>query len=470
MRFITALIMLLSQMAQAMPENRLNGHTWDVVKPLLTNPHIPFSQVQGQLSKTGIKELDSLWDNRVDIYHPSCPSRSCSIVSEFPSEHTNEHPFVIIPGFTGYRKMFIELVYDLIQRGYGPIYVIDLRGQGEAQYFLPTLDDFMRTYQTKVRSNFEMATQELPDTPNKKLTATAVEIVRERMLSMPIGRGDIQDFLLYNQDINFAMNHVVARNPGKKIVLHGHSSGGLALMLSVGQKPVKDAAWINQLSAILLETAMLRNYQSDNYLKENWLIPIAEILAEILPYFLGPQKNMYPDRSVPEYVGKATGIYSMENKISHSANRVTFSDGLRVWNGFETAGATWGWAKATVNAHYDTINPFWKLKELNKSLGQIESNLRSSGSTVVAVTSDVDLFAVPDATRDVIKRLVRNGVKAYECRFENARHGIHQEADRFRTPYVNLAADLLGEPQVKPMYGAVYGEEPLPCNNFLKRN
>jgi pimeloyl-ACP methyl ester carboxylesterase len=42
------------------------------------------------------------------------------------------NPVVISPGFGEYAGMYAELAHDLAAKGYGPIYVIDHRGQGSS--------------------------------------------------------------------------------------------------------------------------------------------------------------------------------------------------------------------------------------------------------------------------------------------------------------------------------------------------
>jgi len=275
-----------------------------------------------------------------------------------------------------------------------------------------------------------------------------------------VGVGHIDDHRDYIPDVNFIMGLAAHENPGKKIVVHAHSSGGLALMLALGQ-PADDAPWIAHTSRVFLETALLRNLQTDRTLPG--LAPFTEVLGNVAPLFAGARRPVYADRALPEFLRKATGQYdAANNTISHSPNRIRMSDGIRVWSGFETVGATWGWARATINAHYDTINPTWRVKEFNKRLPRMKSNLAAHDVALVAVTTEIDAFAVSDATTAILRRLASAGVESYECRYSESRHGVHQEIDLYRDPFMALWADQMRD-QVRPSYG----NGVLPCQQIL---
>jgi len=443
-------LMLLPLAALALPEARLDTHSPEQVMAVLGDPALSDEEVRARLSRTGVPELDRLWDERQDVQAlgRECEG-ACGVVSRFEG-HQRQHPLVILTGFTGYRKMYLEAIYDLITAGYGPIYALDFRGQGEAIGDSPAIRRFVARQGRKARRAFQAGLNQVP----------AAGPARDRLLALPVGVGHIESHNDYIPDVNFIMGLAAFENPGKKIVVHAHSSGGLALMLALGQRAA-DAPWIAQTSRVFLETALLRNKQTDQVIPG--FAPLTEVLGIVAPLITGARKAVYADRALPEFLRKALGAYDpANNTISHSPNRIRMSDGIRVWSGYETVGATWGWARATINAHYDSINPDWKVKEFNKSLGNMQKNLASNNVGIVAVTTDVDAFAVSDATTEILRRLAGAGVEAHECRYSDSRHGLHQEIDLYRDPFMALWAD-----QIEGLVRPSYGNGVLPCQQIL---
>ncbi len=456
MRFLALLGLTVSYVAMALPEARLGTHTERAVLPQILNASVPLAQLQETLSRTLVPELDALWDSRTDMPMPDCqPTEPCAVLTRLDGAHQG-HPLVIFPGFTGYRKMYIETAYDLLQAGYGPVYIVDFRGQGEGQGSLPQLSDFVAEQNRDVRTNYAAAL--------RTVAGPRAETLGARLAGLPIGTGHIREFADYVGDVNFAVSTAVAQNPGAKVQLHAHSTGALSLMLALGQNP-GDIPWINRVQRVFLETPFLRNYQSDNLLK-GWA-PVTETFARLAPTFTGHRNPVYADRSIPEFVSKATGHFSPDNRISHSENRLSLSDGIRTWNGYETAGATWGWVRASVRAHYDAINPNARVTELNQRLRRIGLNFSQNGISLVAVTTDVDAFAHSPSTVAVMTELAQYGVEAHRCNYADAKHGLHQESDSYRNPFMRLWSDQK-DLIVRRNY-ARRGEAPLACAPLINR-
>lgn len=440
--------LLIISTAWALPETQLSDlHSPARVMGLLQDTSVSSEAVKAVLSTSGVPALDALWNSREDIQTFRECDGDCGVISRF-SGRTSDSPLVILTGFTGYRKMYLETIYDLLAAGYGPIYALDFRGQGEALGSTPALDRFVARQNRKAKRAFRA----------KLSTLSASGPARARILELPVGTGHIDDFTDYVQDVNFVMGLAAYENPGEKIVLHGHSSGGLALMLALGQK-LEDAPWIAQTSRVFLETPLLRNVQIDEALPG--FSPLAEVMGLVLPLFTGARKPVYPDRALPEFVDKALGNYHFDkNVISHSATRIRMTDGMRVWNGYETVGATWGWARAVINAHYDSINPSWRVKTFNKRFARMQSNLRDNGIALVAVTLNGDAFVNTPVVASILRRFAHAGVETYDCRFSDSRHGLYVEADRWRDPFMALWAD-----QRVNLVRPSYGQGLLPCTS-----
>jgi hypothetical protein len=178
---------------------------------------------------------------------------------------------------------------------------------------------------------------------------------------------------------------------------------------------------------------------------------------------MGPLTPVYATRSVPEFVVKATGSFVPGNSISHSPNRMSLTDNLRTWSGFETAGADWSWVKSSVEAHFDLLLPNARFKKLNRAMKGIHKNISENGIQLVSVATDADTIANPKGTYLFLKKLRQIGkASIFDCRFKTAGHGIYVESDKYRDPFMEVIVDAKSG-KVKPVYGNDEKHEALNC-------
>lgn len=449
--------LLISLNVAALPEVMLGTHTEQIVVPMLKDPTISYQDVKKILSKTGVPVLDQLWDERIDYRSQGCSNKKspCKIVSKF-SGIIQDKPLVLLPGFTGYRKMVLETAYDLMLEGYGPVYVLDFQGYGEAVQNTTELKKFIQDNGKKVKNSFakRLQRENLED-----------EEVLKKLNALPVSLAHIDNISEYVEDINFVMKIVTKENPQKKVVINAHSTGALYLMLAISQ-PTHEAKWIPKLSRIILESPFLRSGSSDKTIPVPGSFVLTETILPILAKIKGTKNSVYADRSIPEFVTKATGSFDQNNTISHSPYRMSMTDNLRVWNGYETAGATWGWAKASVAAHFDILMPKAKFKTLNRRMKAIHQNLTDYKIGLVTVMANKDGIANPKGTKLFMRRLSSLGKADLSlCVSQNARHGFYVESDMYRNPFLQIIVDQLKK-EVKANYGEAGASELITCSKM----
>ncbi len=453
MKRTLALGLLLSSVLHAMPERELNTRTQDKVIPLLGS--LSYDELRAELGKTDIPELDSLWESRSDYRSVGCDTAGtgCQIVSRFEGK-TNLSPLVLLPGFTGYRRLNVEMAYDLIQKGFGPVYILDFQGYGETIANSLPLGVFAKKNGKKV---------------NKALSEKFKEegfrnpTLQMNVRKLPIGVAHINNISEHIQDVNFVMEIATKENTGKKIFINAHSTGAMYLMLAMGQKSEK-AQWMKSVSRITMESPFLRAMGTDTIIPVPYSFPISETLVLALKPIMGPLTPVYAKSSVPEFVVKATGSFVPANSISHSHNRMSITDNLRVWSGFETAGADWSWVKSSIDTHFDLLLPNAKFKKLNRALKGIHQNISRNGIQLISIATDNDTIANPKGTYLFLKKLREQGkANIFDCRFKTASHGLYVEADKYRDPFMEVIAD--GKTGlVKSVYGNDDLHEALNCS------
>lgn len=117
----------------------------------------------------------------------------------------HSQPIVIVPGWAEFSLKYMELAYDLIQKSFSPIYVLDHRGQGES----------------------------------------------ERQLSNP-RKSYVKDFLFYTKDFKTFLNtKVLPHHPNKKLYLMAHSMGGVVALFYILDQP-------NTFQSVAITSPMLR--------------------------------------------------------------------------------------------------------------------------------------------------------------------------------------------------------------------
>ncbi len=452
MKRTLALGLLLSSVLQAMPEGKLNTRTQDKVIPLISSSS--YNELRVALGKTDVPELDALWESRHDYRSVGCDKKEspCQIVSRFEGK-SSDRPLVLLPGFTGYRRLNVEQAYDLIEAGFGPIYILDFQGYGETISNSRPLAEFSQKYGKKV-------SKALAD----KFAEDSYRSVslQENIKQLPIGIAHINNINEHVEDVNFVMKIAESENRGKKLVINAHSTGSMYLMLAMGQK-IKDAQWIRSVSRITMESPFLRAMSTDKMIPVPYSFPITETLVLALKPIFGAKTPAYANRSVPEFVIKATGGFKEGNSISHSPNRMSLTDNLRTWSGFETAGADWSWVKSSIDTHFDLLLPGAKFKTLNKRMKNIHNNIAENNIQLISVATDADTIANPVGTHLFMKKLRSLGkAQIFDCRFKTAGHGIYVESDKYRDPFMEVVTDARSG-VVKSVYGNDPQHEALNC-------
>lgn len=420
-------LILLSLNAFAMPEADVGTRTQDKIVPLLKDKSLSINDLKKKLSQTDVKVLDDLWDSRKD-YHSDL-----QVVSRFEGK-TDQNPLILLPGFTGYRHMNIEQIHDHIEQGYGPVYILDFRGYGEAIKNSIPLKDFVAKQDKKTKQNLDvrLSQPEIDD-----------EHIKSILMELPIGLADEKNLDVHAEDINFIMNIAVKENPSKKFVINAHSTGAMYLMLAMSQNSEKQP-WIKTVSRIVLESPFLRGMGTDKFIPIPYAFPISEVLITGLENVLDSSASVYASRSVPEFITKATGGFKPGNSLTHSPNRLSLTDSVRVWNGVETAGASWAWVKGSIDTHFDLLLPNSRFKKLNRRMKTIHKNLKENKISMVAVTPETDQIANPKGTYLFMKKLDSMGsVDLKVCKMATAGHGLNIESDKYRDPFMSIVGDQM---------------------------
>lgn len=457
--------------ALAISESLLGTHKGGVIPKLIVSTKGDISAGKAAFSSHGISALDNLWDSREDVVTGACDQKQndCRVFSIFRGSE-NKHPIVLLPGFTNFRRMFIEQVYDLMQAGYGPIYAPDFTGTGEsykpelkAGEATPNIEKFLQ------ENASDELTQKFNDAILKGAAAENPALIRDVVLKLPVGIGYIENYNDYEKDIELVMDRAIAENPNTPIVITSLSASGLSVFLALAHQ-AKKPTWIKHVDRILLESPMVRVTSTDHFFPGFGML--TQILTMIGKGVSGAIKVVDAKASIPEYVGKALGYFNPDNVITHSENRLTLIDSIRVWNGHETAGATFGWAWEELRHQYsrqpfDTV-PF-AADPLNFKSAAITKALNENNVKLVVVASEADVIVDTSSTRLFLRDLVRAGTKDLTlCTFQTAKHVIDQESDKYRDPFMQVVYDLKNR-VTKPSYGLAPENEVLPCAKVEKR-
>jgi alpha-beta hydrolase superfamily lysophospholipase len=437
--------------ALALPEAKSATRTQNKILALMKSTSYSSSLLKAELKNSGVPELDALWSSRQDIKKctQSKKNEQCWVISKFTGT-PNGQPLVILPGFTGYRKMFLEYIYDMAQNGYGPIYISDFTGTG----------DSYKSY-AKDGVTVPLISERLADKKYKKAAQKFTEKIREiaedkkqedgirtALLPLPLGMGWIKDFDDYQKDLNFIMTFAAEEQGDKKLVVTSLSMSGLVLMMGLHYQS-KKPTWIGSVGRIFLESPMLRLLATDKALAGI----VSQIGAAAGSAIYGDKTFLTPDASFPDFVNKATGNFREDNIISHSKNRLSLMDSMRVWNGAETGGSTYGWAGQELKNQYAVKLTDPQFNNLNSKMKNIAASLRDHKITMVTVVSNDDPLTDSLATKKFIDELSEKGVASvYLCSLDQAKHQIHAESDFYRDSLMTLLFDQkLGHP-IKATY------------------
>jgi hypothetical protein len=449
-KLIFALSLMFGLNAFALPEQQLGTRTNGKILEIFKDNNYQTDRIQEELRHSGIPALDNLWATRKDFKQCLADGQKCLILSRFPGA-PNGQPLVILPGFTGYRKMFLEYIHDMAEKGFGPIYISDFTGTGDSYksyaddgVSVPTLQE--RLNDKKYKKGVGNFHDRLSLIAKDSVTKNQIE---EAVLPLPLGAGWIKDFDDYQRDLNFIMQFAAKENSEKKLVVTSLSMSGLVLMMGLHYQG-KNPTWIKSVSRIVLESPMLRLHATDGALAGL----ITQIGTAAASAIFGSKTLVSPESAFPGFVDKATGYFEPENIISHSVNRLSLIDSLRVWNGAETAGSTYGWVGQELKNQFAVKITDPKFSNLNSKVKNIAKALVNNNIVLIAAVSDDDPLTDSEATKKFFKELAQKGVKnSHVCALPKARHQLHAESDFYREPFMALLFDQGANPVVKPSYG-----------------
>ena len=452
--------------SHALPEGALGTHNETVIPEILrSNANLEF--LKQRFEKSEVPPLDDLWNQRVDYVEGECSSNKnrCRILSVFKGT-ASEHPVVILPGFTNYRRMYIEQAYDLIQKGYGPIYVSDFVGTGDS-YKTELKPGQSEPLMRQVRKTQSKKNQKTLVSHIESITANgSASLVEDVVDSLPVGLGQITHFDIYFQDVDFVMNKAVADNPDKPLLVTGLSLAGLVL-LRVLPEQEKHPTWIEHVGHIVLESPGVRSLGADSGFRRGG--SVVELVAAFDILAFGSNSLVTPGKALTQFADKVLGHFNPENPVTHSARRCTLVDGMRAWAGHETVGATTAWGIQDLTHQY-SLGPVDTLplvsNSLNSKVAAIVRVLNTYQIPLSTVYSEADILADPSATSRFLRDLKKAGLKSSrECIFKTAKHQIDIESDFYRDSYIDLLSDLLSsEPSL--VFGTSPGHEILNCQKL----
>jgi alpha-beta hydrolase superfamily lysophospholipase len=444
--------------ASALPEDQLaTRNNGMIIQEILKNPDI--YALREQLSKTGVPVLDTLWDARVDLTSGACnaTSNNCRVISVFRGA-INDKPVVLFEGFTGYRKMYLEQIQDLLDAGYGPVLISDLSGNGDS--FKPELKpgegqrwagDYIAKFITGQNDLKSAVTTQAA----KLVSAEQIPTLTSVLKLIPVGVGYIPTFDYYIQDVDLIMNTAVRDNPDHKILMISLSQSGLNVVEALANQNEKPT-WISHVDRIVLESPMIHVQKTS----------LGTQIATTLGQNVSPSEAIAMTSGIPSFVTHALGTFDPKSAISHSPTRLTMTDAVRLWNGKDTWGVTLGWAAAESARQYEPnaflagLNP----NALNGKVGRIAKALDANSVTLVVAVSDGDGIVDTPVTKTFVADLARNGYrKANLCVFKTADHVMDQESDKYRVPYMSMVIDQK-DAILKSVYGTTPDQEQLVCN------
>jgi alpha-beta hydrolase superfamily lysophospholipase len=456
-------------------------------------------RVKNRLSQFDVSELDSLWFN---ARHIGCRDQSkksnCRAMTIYKNPNgKNDNPMVILPGFAGYRKNFVEDADDMLRMGYGPIYTIDFQGTGDSykQYLEPnqnlkTVGDarlpgqpwvFMAT--SRINHTFEnMLLKNSPAGMSQdQLSQDQLLQIGHVISVQPLLPGDVNVFEDYNADVNAVMALAVSENPDQKISVFAISAGGLSLMSAMSGLAVDstddfappEKKWVNRVRQIILESPMMR-------IKA---VPGTMSLVGDVVQVAGHARDYADlDGGLEAFFRKALGHWDPNNQISHSPGRLGLNDNVQVWSGHGSAGATFGWVTEVLRkqvqlrgaldgAHLPTHQA---AADKPKKMVDLETVLMRNQIPIVALISRADPVVDPEATQEFMAQLHTKDGQTNDllrvCWFETAFHQPDLESDRYRDSFLQVLSDLApAQPEgvmaipERKVYGADRNHEPLRC-------
>lgn len=443
-----------SRDAVAISESRVGTRHPEQINAILRSHGFDFQTAQPELAQSGVAELDILWQARHDfaIDATGQPSGHQLWLSRF-DVGLGAHPLVILPGFTEFRGQYVELVHDLAQQGYGPIYVVDFQNHGASYQSqlkpgerLPTVREFIAAQKPKLQKLFwdkfhQFALSLGSEEPQLK----------QAMEQLPVGLGHTYRYSDFADNIDDFMNFIThdldRLGVHEKATLFAHSAGALSLLvaLSEGRTALESAErtaddWPARTEHIFFVSPLV----GLRMLSIGADLPniAAKNIANILFTGKDPVAPVSAKKGMTGYLNKATGHFSPDNSVSSSENRLTLSDAIRTWNGYETAGATNQWALSELNTEYQPSD-LKSRNSLNQGFNDILFNLSKNHIRVTVVAAGNDTIAKTQTTIRFFERIKKQdaSLDVDVVTIDGARHVLHQEADLYRDQLLSKISD-----------------------------
>ncbi len=355
--------------------------------------------------------------------HPKADGQDVTIsYTRFGSEKGPLGALFISPGFRETALKYTELAYDLLQKGYGPIYAIDHRGQGQSSRLIDDESDFERH------------------------------------------KGYVENFDFYANDFARFVEHAVQADGGslldsEKLYLYGHSMGGLIATRYLQDHP-------NPFEKSILTSPMLKIALPPAVVTKIQLFKAGRALSTGTGYFnqfiskaaVFIMKNM----GLIKWTDYVHGIVNQWRAEDHPFSQQTFngeptnqltSDPHRYWfqlkiqeqhpANIPISGPTFGWVYQGV---LSTTKLFkrgsWKrmlTHAKTNSLSGKEKNLRiaiiQAGRETVVDNRGQEEFC------QAFNNKIEGSCHIYRNGFENSEHEPHIERDSIRNSLIDVILD-----------------------------
>ncbi len=369
-------------------------------------------------AQTYDKTVFALQNNEVKCEHATSSNlkKYGWSTSSFKSRHDyNDHPYnvryttfgclrgnkgsaVVSPGRTESSLKYLETAYDLIERGYSPIYVIDHRGQGLSPRFLDN----------HFKGHVEEFTNFVDDFE---------DFVNEVVLA-PTSAADSKKLYLLSNSMGGAIavryfQRVKTQSLFKKALLFGP-------MLKINFKGVNlddersESGVRFQASLLCLSGLQIAGLTCESYANPNWTD-------------YNPQaRNLDPENPNP-------------HNLTHSLARFKARDFL--WNEFKGSRSTGNyhayenWESAALGG--PSVRWIWQATKYNQIMRQLR-NLKDISTPIVVVTGDQDIRADLDGHRDFCQRMDKVKKPCKLHLLEGAFHELMVENDYYRGKAFNI--------------------------------
>lgn len=305
---------------------------------------------------------------------------------------------VVAPGRTESSLKYLETAYDLVQRGYSPVFVIDHRGQGFSPRFLAN------THKGHVE-NFKYYVDDFEDFMNQIVLSPKSGADRERLYLLSNSMGGAISTLYLQRMRQFSpIKAAVFFGPMIKILLDDTNAGSTR----------SESAVRLQASLLCLTGLTIGGQNCESYANPNWTDydPTARSLDPQNP------KPTNLTHSLNRFMARN---YLWDDKWSdrESANYASYE----VWNGLALGGPSVRW--------------IWQAIKYNQRMRTV-SALRDLKTPVMIVTGDQDIRADLSSHREFCQRLNRQGGSCKISFIKDAFHELMVESDEYRNQALRL--------------------------------